>query len=70
MDFTTPNPSQPMELIDVKSGPMMSDAERKKLEELQKLKEAKKLKKQQDKEKKNMDLGLPKLTADALPEIK
>ena len=46
----------------------MTDAEKKKLEELQKLKAAKKLKKI-DKDKNN-DLGLPKLKADALPEIR
>ena len=69
-DFMTPSPQQPLELIDVKSGPIMTDAEKKKLEELQKLKAARKLQKQQDKEKLNNDLGLPKLKVDALPEIR
>lgn len=45
----------------------MSEAEQRKLEELQKFKAARKAKKEQ---KPSNDLGLPKLKADALPEIK
>lgn len=44
----------------------MSEAEKKKIEELQKLKKAKKLKKE---EKPSNDLGLPKLNRDALPPV-
>ena len=62
-----PTPVQPpKELIEVAAGNMMSDAEKKKLEELQKLRKEKKLKKEQ---KPSNDLGLPKLTADALPPV-
>lgn len=56
----------PKELIEISAPAGMSEAERKKLEELSKMKRAGTLKKQ---EAPKNDLGLPKLTADALPPV-
>lgn len=56
----------PKELVEVAGGNMMSEAEKKKLEELQKLRKEKKLKKEA---KPSNDLGLPKLNRDALPPV-
>ena len=61
-----PTPSPPKPLIEI-AQPGLSDAEKKKLDELRKLKEANKLKKQEV--KKDDDLGLPKMNAPSLPPV-